>query len=103
MTVDRPVDRVIDLTDKWSQIALREIVRIGESYEDEWKWATADELSWSVFQATECIRGRTRAVLRELAANGVLEVFLVHHRQQMMDCYLLDAEALRRIGELLVS
>ncbi len=101
MSIDRPVDRVVDLTDKWNQIALRELVRIGETYTEEPRWATGDELAWRVFQSTECIRGRVRNVLRELAANGRLQVFLVHHREQLMDCYLLDADGLKRVAELI--
>ena len=46
MSIDRPVDRVVDLTDKWNQIALRELVRIGETYTEEPRWATGDELAW---------------------------------------------------------
>jgi hypothetical protein len=99
MTTARPVD----YREKWNQICLAELVRIGDGFEDEPKWASGDTLAWRVFDSTECIRGRARACLRQLADDGLLELFVVRHRDAFMDCYLLDAEALKRVRQLLLE
>ena len=80
-----------DLTDRWNKTALNALAKCQPG------WATGDELSWNVFQSAECIRGRTRAVLRQLAADGVLKCFEVRHRGDVMDCYLLDPGAIEAL------
>jgi len=79
----------LDYAHRWSQIALVELLKI------EPGWCSGDELAWDVFKSREVIRGRTRAVLRQLAADGVLQRFDVRHRGGIMECYLLDHDAIR--------
>jgi len=85
--------RPVDFSEHWNAICLRELAKI------EPGWATGDELSWAVFKQAEVIRGRTRAVLRRLGEDGIIERFDVRHRGELQDCYLVDPEALRRLAE----
>jgi hypothetical protein len=43
------------------------------------------------------IRGKTRAVLRKLGEDRILERFDVRHRGDVQDCYRLDPDAIRKL------
>jgi hypothetical protein len=79
----------LDLTEYWNQQALTQLARIDAG------WVTGDELAWSVFKAAEVIRGRTRAILRQLGDDGLLERLNVRHLGSVMDCYLHDPTVAR--------
>ena len=87
----------MDYGEKWNRTVVRALLDCPPGL------ATGDQISYEVMHATECIRGRTRAVLRALVADGYLEVGWIRHKDAQFDTYDIDDAARERLRALLAA
>jgi acid stress-induced BolA-like protein IbaG/YrbA len=87
----------LDYSEKWNHKVVEALL------ECEPGLVTGDQLSYEILRVTECIRGRSRAVLRALVVDGILWSGSIRHHDDQMDTYDIDDAAHERLRELLGS